>query len=275
MSSRRLLLIGLALGIVAVILLNIYLGQIRSQQRSVAVLRLAPGVSLSRGDVVSESSMVTEYLPSDFGSITRLAVPDTEESRAFILGRKLNDDVGSGDFLLLEHFTDEPEERFVARIAEGSRAMTVPVDQATSVAYFVDPGSRVDVIATFEKPPAPRPAPPPETTATRTEDDVRKALVAQAQTQLYAASAVVRTRTVLQNVRVLAVGQATTRGNYLGLQDSGFSTVTLEVTPEQAEMLAFTLSQARRGLNLSLRNPVDEGTGELPTVTFGTLRTEG
>jgi Flp pilus assembly protein CpaB len=273
MSSKRLLVIGGVLGIVTVVLLNVYLGQVRSASKEVALLRLAPGVSLAKGTAVTEDVLVTEYLPETFGSITKLAVADSAATRAWVVNRRVNKDLEPGAFLLHEHFTDQPDERFTLKIGKDMRAVTIPVDATGAVSYLVDPGSRVDVIGTFEEPPSNQPPPrPPRPAKAATQVEVQRLIAEQAQAQLYSATKVARTRTILQNVRVLAVGRATTRGNYLGTQEGGFSTVTLEVTPVQAEVITFALTQARRGLSLVLRNPGDEQVNEIPSVSWESLR---
>ncbi len=109
-----------------------------------------------------------------------------------------------------------------AMIDEKHRAMSVEVDAVVGVAGFVQPGSRVDVLATLRSVPEHgRPMP-------------------------YA-------RTILQNVRVLAIDQQ------LGNQSEGeprvASVVTLQVNPEEAQILAF--GAANGDLKLSLRNPID------------------
>ncbi|MBW1688417.1 MAG: Flp pilus assembly protein CpaB [Deltaproteobacteria bacterium] len=274
MSSKRLLIIGAALGVITVVLLNVYLGQVRSSQQQVALLRLAPGVSLAKGGAVTEDMLVTEYLPEQFGSITKLAVADSHATRAWVVNRRVNKDVESGAFLLHEYFVDQPEERFTVKIQKSMRAITIPVDATAAVSYLVDPSSRVDVLGTFEEPPSGSRSPPAPAVVGRSgsQADVQRAIAAQAQAQLYASEKVVRTHTILQNVRVLAVGRATTRGNYLGVQEGGFSTVTLEVTPSQAEVLTFALSQARRGLSLVLRNPSDDEMVDVESVSWASLR---
>ena len=83
------------------------------------------------------------------------------------------------------------------------------------------------------------------------------------------------TCTILQNVLVLATGQQTSksRGKELGLS-GGYSTVTLEVTPREAEMLAFS-EQIKGRLVLTLRNRNDTSyERELPTVDFEKIKGE-
>lgn len=75
------------------------------------------------------------------------------------------------------------------------------------------------------------------------------------------------TRTFLQNVKVLAVGAATTPDAAVATGDN-YSHVTVEVTPAEAEMLIFAMRQANGQLNLALRNPADEKIETLPSVNW-------
>lgn len=75
------------------------------------------------------------------------------------------------------------------------------------------------------------------------------------------------TRTFLQNVRVLAVGSATT-SNAAATADMAYSHVTVEVTPAEAELLIFAMRQTDGLLNLVLRNPADTQVEDLPSVNW-------
>ncbi len=267
MSSQRLLIIGVILGIVTVVLLNLYVGQIQSSQESVQVLSLSPEVTLPKGQPVTAEMLTTVGLPAEFGSIVERAVG--AEASSWIIGRSVTTDVPAGSILLYEHFEEEPEERFAARISEGMRALTIPVDATSAVAYFVEPGSRVDIIGTLEE-----------------QREVVDQVSGQGgDYQVPLVTEKVSTKTLLQNVRVLAVGRATTRGSYLGTVgavddgygDDSFATVTIEVTPLQAEKIIFALEHAQpdRALTLVLRNPADERENNLPQVDwtqFDTIR---
>ena len=83
------------------------------------------------------------------------------------------------------------------------------------------------------------------------------------------------TCTMLQNVLVLATGSETAKGRdrTAGLRQQ-YSTVTLEVTPREAEMLAFA-EQLKGRIVLSLRNRGDTSyEKELPKVDFEKIRSE-
>ncbi len=109
------------------------------------------------------------------------------------------------------------------------RAMTVKVNEASGVAGFVHPGDFVDVIATM----APR------------HDIVE-----------------VRSRIVLQGIRVVAVGEEMVAENAKPIK---VPVVTLLVTPEQSERLA--LASLHGELQLTMRSAIDPGRVETPGVS--------
>ncbi|MBX5155709.1 MULTISPECIES: RcpC/CpaB family pilus assembly protein [unclassified Rhizobium] len=76
------------------------------------------------------------------------------------------------------------------------------------------------------------------------------------------------TRTFLQNVKVLAVGAATTAEGAITKANSTYNNVTVEVTPSEAEMLIFAMGQSNGSLNLVLRNPADNTVEELPSINW-------
>jgi len=127
------------------------------------------------------------------------------------------------------------------------RAISINCSGAASVSGMVKPNDHVDVIGTFAFPGA--------------DGKVK--------------SNEIETRTILQNVLVLAVGQTTAKTR-LGTMPAGggYATVTLEVTPREAEILAFT-EQMKGRLVLTLRNRNDTSCEkELPKVDFEKIKSE-
>jgi len=128
------------------------------------------------------------------------------------------------------------------------RAISINCSGAASVSGMVKPNDHVDVIGTFAFPGA--------------DGNVK--------------SNEIETRTILQNVLVLAVGQTTakTRLGAMPSMGNGYATVTLEVTPREAEILAFT-EQMKGRLVLTLRNRNDTSCEkELPKVDFEKIKGE-
>jgi pilus assembly protein CpaB len=111
-------------------------------------------------------------------------------------------------------------------IPPGYRAVAVRVNDVIGVAGFIQPGMRVDVLATGRMP--------------GVEDSV--------------------TRTVLQNVAVLSAGQVLQpepKGQVINAQ-----VVTLQVRPDEAEILTLTSGEAR--IQLVLRNSSDAAVAQTP-----------
>lgn len=135
------------------------------------------------------------------------------------------------------------------QIAKKFRAFSISVSGSASVSGMVRAGDEVDVIGTFTFP--------------SDEGKNKRGDLA--------------TVTLLQKVRVLAVGDETakTRVRSLGASSSspsGYTTVTLLVTPREAEMLA-SAEQKKGSLALSLRNRNDIVTeDELPVIEFEKIR---
>lgn len=131
-------------------------------------------------------------------------------------------------------------------VKETMRALSINVGGAAAVSGMVRPNDHVDVIGTFTFPSKDRPE--------------EMELV---------------TFTVVQDVTVLATGTETSK-NISGntAKATGYGTVTLEVTPREAEMLVFA-EQIKGRLVLALRNPADvHYEKELPRVDFEKIESE-
>jgi pilus assembly protein CpaB len=127
------------------------------------------------------------------------------------------------------------------------RAVSMSIAGAAGVSGLLQPNDRVDVIGSFSFPSRKNPE--------KTEWV---------------------TLTILQDVTVLATGQTLGRSNSgdRSRVNSGYSTVTFEVTPREAELLVF-VENMRGHLTLSLRNPEDVSYEKsLPEVNFDTLEAE-
>ncbi len=114
-----------------------------------------------------------------------------------------------------------------ALISEGNRAVALGGDQVLGVSGFIHPGNRVDIMVTWSNP--------------ETDEQI--------------------TKRVLEDILVLATGtqmQETERGT-----TAPVDVYTVEVTPEEAEILTHARNQGR--LQLAMRSPVDS----MPVLTEG------
>ncbi len=107
-----------------------------------------------------------------------------------------------------------------ATIPEGYRAVSVQINDVSGVAGLILPGSRVDVVYT-------RPGTMSEAISS----------------------------TILQNVKVLAMGKMVQAGQTMDPKAPKVPVATLVVTPDQAKVLALATNEGR--ISLSLRNPLD------------------
>jgi pilus assembly protein CpaB len=111
-----------------------------------------------------------------------------------------------------------------ATIDPGHRAVSVQITDVSGVAGLIQPGAHVDVLFT-------RPG------------NMTEAI----------------TSTILQNVKVLAIGHSVQLGQTVDPKAPKVPVATLVVTPEEAQKLELAKNQGR--ISLSLRNPLDSSKG--------------
>lgn len=124
-----------------------------------------------------------------------------------------------------------------AVVAEGKRAMTVRVNDVIGVAGFALPGNYVDILVS--------------TQGERKPSDTTDPSIS---------------KLVLERILVLAVAQEAAQND---TKPKVVNAVTLEVTPEQAEMLDLARSVGQ--LSLVLRNQIDEKRAETVGATKASL----
>ena len=117
-------------------------------------------------------------------------------------------------------------------IPEGMRAVTIPVDEVTGVAGFLQRGDYVDVITNVATAYAPAPAAQEQTDAAQTEPAAADGTTPAVQT---GATERATTLVAAQNVRIAALGTSLTNGSGTNADGAiSYSTITLFLTPEEA-----------------------------------------
>jgi pilus assembly protein CpaB len=178
-------------------------------------------VVLARTDVTVGSALTTQQLrtvewPKEYAP--RGSFNNEEQ----LVGRVLRRALADGEPILEPSLLPEGSEAGLVSVIDAeSRAVSVKVDPIIGVAGFVNPGTRVDVLATLRN------------LATRDK--------------------VPYTKVVLQDVGVLAIDQKMETAQ--NGEPELVSVVTLEVTPLEAEKLAYSAHEGR--LQLALRGPGD------------------
>lgn len=217
MNRTRLLLIGvlaLALGFVVSVLVYKNL-QIRSgalNEPGVEVIVAADDLQV--GARVEEHDIKVIKIPgSDLP-------PGAPRRRSDVLGHGVIIPISKGEFILTNKLAGENAGAGLpALIPPGMRAVPVRVNEVVSVAGFVTPGTRVDVLLT---------ATPP-------------------------GSSEQQTTTVLQDIAVIASDKRLERNASGEAQNT--AVVTLLVTPDDAQRLTLATSEGK--IQLALRNPLD------------------
>jgi pilus assembly protein CpaB len=144
--------------------------------------------------------------------------PGAPRKKSDVIGHGVIIPISKGEFILPNRLAGENVAGLPSLIPPGMRAVSVRVNEVVSVAGFVTPGTRVDVLLTGSP---------------GTGDQ--------------------ETTTVLQNVAVLASGHTLERSASGDPQNT--AVITLLVTPDDAQRL--TLASLEGKIQLALRNPLD------------------
>lgn len=248
MKQKFILIIAIVIGIIAAIICR---GWIDMKNKEVEELKAK---ILKRGERITVIAAARPLAQGTVISMEDIGIKEIEKSSMrndsirredaeMIIGKRIVNSISqNGPLLWSDIEGGKPRQKsFSESIQKGMRAVSIPVSGAAAVSGMVRPNDCVDILGSFTLPSA-------------NGNPEEAELV---------------TLTVLQNVTVLATGTETFRSlmsNYS--RASSYSTVTLLVTPREAELLVFT-QQIKGRLALSLRNPSDvHFESELPRVDF-------
>lgn len=217
MNRTRLLMIGaLALALGAVVSLLVYKnmqgkGSANTEPGTDVIVALE---DIQVGARIEERNIRIAKYPAG-------ALPaGTYTKRSQVLGRGVIIPIAKGEFILPSKLAPENAgSGLPSLIPPGMRAVSVRVNEVVSVAGFVGPGTRVDILLTGTP----------------------------------NGSGESQTTTVLQNVAVIAAGHTLERNAAGEAQNT--PVITLLVSPDDAERL--TLASSEGHIQLSLRNPLD------------------
>lgn len=191
--------------------------------------RVVAGGTLLKDEDIASSEILESQTPAD-------ALRDTPETRSNLHGALVLHYLDKGARLTAADILRPRDRGFLAAVlAAGTRAISVGVDSVTGTAGLIWPGDRVDLILTQQL-------------------DASQA----------AANHRVVGETILSDVRVIAVDQKMVQG----ADEAGSTignvarTVTLEVTPEQAERVA--VAERLGQLSVTVRSMADAGNGHKP-----------
>lgn len=245
-TNWLLLGVALALGVGAVVLSNQLIQRRMSQleeearrgQETVAVV--VAKRDLARGDPISADAMAVRQVPKDF--VHQNAVTPGEFSG--LERQRLAVPLKRGEILLPVHSEGNGNQVFSATLKKGLRALTFEVDSVNSISGMLRPGDRIDLIYSARGPSGGPPGSEVEVTVP-----------------------------LMSNVPVLATDQTLTKRDEETGKERSFSTITLEVTPLDADRIIVAKSAGR--LTAVLRHPEDEMANTTRPLTAAHLGRHG
>jgi pilus assembly protein CpaB len=170
--------------------------RIEAERRVPMVSVVVAATDLMPGAKIGPDTVATREMPREWASDSTIAPDQFVQIDAASLGHA----VRRGEPILWSHLSAARAAPFSARLREGRRAITLAVDEISSVSGMLAPGDVIDVYVSFEH--------------------LRKRV----------------TRLLLPAVNVLATGQQIVPAA-AGEGERRFSTVTLDTTPEEAVRL--------------------------------------
>ncbi len=249
MSKKIVLSISIACGLLALVLTRLYISAVESQvakkksdldRRYGTMEVLCFCEDTPAGTVVERRDLGTRVVPK----LGMRGQALTEDRLPDVIGRKTLIGHSAGDVLFWSDIEGgDPSAKGLSHdVKRLMRAVSINVGPAAGVSGMVRPNDHVDVIGTFAF-------------STDPKD--------------------VATLTMLQDVLVLATGRETAKSRDMerSIGRDSYSLVTLEVSPREAEMIAFA-EQMKGRLTLTLRNKNDTSfEKELPQVDYEKIRT--
>jgi pilus assembly protein CpaB len=244
-TNWLLLGVAIALGVGAVVLSN-HLIQRRMAQLEEEAHRGRQTVNvvvakrdMARGEPISADAMAVREVPAEFVHADAVR-PDQFSA---LERQRLAVPMKRGDVLLPVHSEGNGGQVFSATLKKGLRALTFEVDAVNSISGMLRPGDRIDLIYSAR----------PPSNAGGGEEDV--------------------TAPLLSNVAVLATDQHLSKREEDGGKERSFSTITLEVSPYDADRIIVAKGAGR--LTAVLRHPEDEAPNSTRALTAANLASRG
>ena len=231
MNRNRLLLIGVVAIILGLLVSSTVYSNLKGKNQPAAMAGVE--VLVASKDLAVGSRITNDDLK--FVRIPASAIPaNAVRQKADVLERGVVQQISAGEFILpIKLAADKAGSGLPSLIPPGMRAVSVRVNEVVSVAGFVVPGPRVDVLLTGNP----------------------------------SGGGEQQTTTVLENVAVLAADKRLERNSAGDPENS--AVITLLVSPDDAQKLTLASSQGK--IQLSLRNPLDTKAQDLALVGSNAL----
>jgi pilus assembly protein CpaB len=262
--NNKALTLSILMAILAVFFVQSYVASIEEEQKNKFGSEVT--VVVAKRDIkematIDETMLTTIQVPERFRDPNSVSYskPEVDEKSGRKIGLGLKEWAGyialvpikRGEQLTYTKVTEPSIKTGLSpQITPGKRAMAIPVGEISGVSKLVKPGDRVDIIGVID---------------------------------LGGGKANKIAKTLLQDVVILATGRnvsnnparmvendsMTGKDKVRSLaEDYTFASVTIEVDPVQAQMLALVMQNSDSALMLSLRNNEDTERGAMGTMTY-------
>jgi pilus assembly protein CpaB len=211
---------AVAIGTIAAVGANRYISsqlaeaEARDKNKQMVKVVVARG-DLMRGTRLTADNLAVRAIPAEYAHSGAVSPEQFER----IENETLAYNIKGGEAIMWAQLEGKRASTFSARVASGRRAMSIAVDEISSISGMLEPGDAIDLMLTV--------------------DQKGKKL----------------TFPIIQGVQVLAAGQRVTTEN--SGEKRSYSTITLDTTPEEARRLIIAREAGK--LTALLRNPQDKG----------------
>jgi pilus assembly protein CpaB len=179
---------------------------------------------LPAGATIDADTMAIRSLPAEFAPGPAIRPEGFDRW----VGARTAQAMRSGEPLMASLVEPVRESAFSARIRPGIRGLTIQVDEVNSVSGMLQPGDRIDLMFSVRLPAGAGAVPTDEMTAP-----------------------------LMQDLLVLATGSRVAASRDAPVPGRNFTTITVEVSPDQAQRLI--VAQRAGRLTATLRHPDDRG----------------
>jgi len=177
---------------------------------------VVPNRKLLRGELVTAEVLSLREIPEQYADTNSVG----EADYSVALGQKVDFDVDEGRPLLWAHLEGGQSPTFSGQVTAGLRALTVRVDEINSISGFLQPEDMVDLLLS------------------------------------HSSSGSQEIFPLIERLDVIATGEQTVVDKNGSAGNRSFSTITVQVTPDEAQRI--TLAQSVGTITAVLRNPDDE-----------------
>ncbi len=218
------LIVSIVLALLCALLLKFIVDKkIANSLDTETVSYIVANSDLASGTVIDPFNESTFAIRSDIPAEFAQSTAITPEQADSINGALLLTDLKRGDILTWQSIDTDERRQLASRLAVGRRALTIPVDDQSSISSMLNPNDNIDLILTYQK--------------------LGNVIAAP----------------LMQNVRVLATGDSlSVNEGYsedAGYND-GYSTITLDLSIDDVSRVTTALELGR--LSAVLRNPNDK-----------------